>query len=237
MISLGFLAGIPVILFCCITQICNMWCYPAMGDSSLINKCKWWRWGMFCRTKSCACRGIGISRKEWLALFSPVYESDTGIFKVSKRKGEWFSGSLLSLIVICENLALSFKPSVLGDCVFYGLRRIFPFLGSWSFSPFLGYVTVLSQTPVCSQLYTHAAFRFTYPAMMTVSKIHQRVIISKAKASNVQASNLPLKISTCSRKHKTSNDLLFWMPEGWKHFWNLVCSLTIQGCLGSVGQN
>lgn len=135
MISLGFLAGIPVILFCCITQICNMWCYPAMGDSSLINKCKWWRWGMFCRTKSCACRGIGISRKEWLALFLPVYESVTGIFKVSKRKGEWFSGSLLSLIVICENLALSFKPSVLGDCVFYGLRRIFPFLGGWSFSP------------------------------------------------------------------------------------------------------
>lgn len=26
MISLGFLAGIPVILFCCIAQICNMWC-------------------------------------------------------------------------------------------------------------------------------------------------------------------------------------------------------------------
>lgn len=163
--------------------------------------------------------------------------SDTEFFKVSKWKGEVFSGSLLLLIVKCGNLALSFKPVVLGGCIFHGLRRIFPFLGSWSFPPFLGYVTEPSQTSVCSQLYTHAAFRFTYPAMMTVSKIHQRVIISKAKASNVQASNLPLKISTCSRKHKTSNDLLFWMPEGWKHFWNLVCSLTTQGCLGSAGQN
>ena len=139
--------------------------------------------------------------------------------------------------ITCENLALSFKAKFLKGTVLYGLRKILPSLGSWSFSLFFGYVAVLSYRAQCAVNYilvllSDSPTRWWW---LSVSKIHQRVIISKAKASNGQASNLPLKISNCSWKHKTSNDLLFWMLEGWEHLWNLFCSLTVQGCLRSTG--
>lgn len=75
-------------------------------------------------------------------------------------------GNGLALEVTCENLVL--KPAVLGDFFLWAKGNI---SFSWQWQLF----TVLwlrrcaePQTPVCSQLYTHAAFRFTYPAMMTV---------------------------------------------------------------------
>lgn len=135
-------------------------------------------------------------------------------------------------------LGFEFSSLQFWGTIFYGLRKIFPFLGSWSFSLFFGYIAVLSYRPQCAVNYILILLSDSLAQQwwLSASKIHQRVIISKAKASNVQASNLPLKISTCLRKHKTLNNLLFWMLGGWKHFWNLFCSLTIQGSLRSMGQ-
>lgn len=161
-----------------------------------------------------------------------------GISKISKKEQERSVGSWLASEVTCESLALSFKACGSGGTVLYGLRKIFPLLGSWSFSLFFGYIAMLRYRPPCAVNYMLMLLSDSLPQWwwLSVSEIHQRVIISEAKASNVQASNLPLKISACSWKHKTSNDLLLCMLEGWKHFWNLVSSWTMWSCLKPTGQ-
>lgn len=146
------------------------------------------------------------------------------------RVEELFASSFFAGEILRKSLGLHFKAVCM---VFKGQRRDLFFPEMLSLSVGFGCTTVLNCRSQCVVNYTLALLSDSLILRwwLSLSKIHQTVIISKEKGSNVQASNLPLKISTWFQKHKTSNDLLFWTVKGWKHFWNLVCSLTVWGSL------